>query len=81
MRSTTKMKSFTLLLLTFLGRITTYSQIDFEKGYYIDNNGERIDGNKVKEHFISYCFSSLKVFQDETIICFISERSPFLTDS
>jgi hypothetical protein len=38
------MKSFAPLLLLIVGSFTTYSQIDFEKGYHIDNNGNRVEG-------------------------------------
>jgi hypothetical protein len=38
------MKSLVLLLLLIIGSFTTYSQIDFEKGYYIDNNGNKVEG-------------------------------------
>jgi hypothetical protein len=38
------MKSPVLLLSLIIGWSTASSQIDFEKGYYIDNNGSRVEG-------------------------------------
>lgn len=38
------MKSPVLLLLLVIGSYTAFSQINFEKGYYIDNDGKRVEG-------------------------------------